>query len=89
MIVVRQGGGLPQSHVAVHGDAKVRRESAGGSGRGRISGDGGGSSSSSGGYPLYRKPKEAAMDEDGEFGFMYPCWRLLERANAYMDQVGF
>ncbi|CBN75502.1 expressed unknown protein [Ectocarpus siliculosus] len=32
------------------------------------------------------KPKEAAADEDGEFGFMYPCWRLLERANAYMDQ---
>ncbi|CAM9221799.1 unnamed protein product [Ectocarpus fasciculatus] len=32
------------------------------------------------------KPKEAAMDQDGEFGFMSPCWRLLERANAYMDQ---
>lgn len=81
---------MPQSDVAVHVDAKVRRESAGGSGRGHIAGNGGGSSSSgSDGYPLYRKPKEAAVDEDGEFGFMYPCWRLLERANALMDQVRF
>ncbi|CAM9435626.1 unnamed protein product [Ectocarpus fasciculatus] len=87
MAVARHGERLPQSHVAVHGAPKVRRESEGGSGRGRISGNGGGSSSSSGGgYPLYRKPKEAAMDQDGEFGFMSPCWRLLERANAYMDQ---
>ncbi|CAM9123543.1 unnamed protein product [Ectocarpus sp. 8 AP-2014] len=87
MAVARQGERLPQSHVPVHVDAKVRRESAVGSGRGHIAGNGGGSSSSgSGGYPLYRKPKEAAVDEDGEFGFMYPCWRLLERANAFMDQ---
>ncbi|CAM9743090.1 unnamed protein product [Ectocarpus sp. 6 AP-2014] len=87
MAVARQGERLPQSHVPVHVNAKVRRESAVGSGRGHIAGNGGGSSSSgSGGYPLYRKPKEAAADEDGEFGFMYPCWRLLERAYAYMDQ---
>ncbi|CAM9327673.1 unnamed protein product [Ectocarpus sp. 4 AP-2014] len=87
MAVARQGERLPHSHVAVHVDPKVRRESAGGSGRGQIAGNGGGSiSSGSGGYPLYRKPKEAAVNEDGEFGFMYPCWSLLERANAYMDQ---
>ncbi|CAM9493474.1 unnamed protein product [Ectocarpus sp. 12 AP-2014] len=87
MAVARQGQPLPHSQVAVRVDAKVRRKSAGGSGRGHITGNGRGSSSSgSGGYPLYRKPKEAAVNEDGEFGFMYPCWSLLERANAYMDQ---
>ncbi|CAB1114600.1 unnamed protein product [Ectocarpus sp. CCAP 1310/34] len=86
MAVARQGERLPHSHVAVHVDAKVMRECAGGSGRGHIASNGGSSSSGSGGYPLYRKPKEAAVNEDGEFGYMYPCWSLLERANAYMDQ---
>ncbi|CAM9183552.1 unnamed protein product [Ectocarpus sp. 13 AM-2016] len=87
MAVARQGQPLPHSQLAVRADAKVRHESAGGRGRGHTTGNGRGSSSSgSGGYPLYRKPKEAAVNEDGEFGFIYPCWSLLKRANAYIDQ---
>lgn len=28
------------------------------------------------------------MDEEGEFGFMAPCWGQLEMAHAFMDKVG-
>lgn len=48
-----------------------------------------GGGSSGGGYAGYEgrsARSEAAMDQD-TFGFMAPCWRLLERAKAYMDEV--
>ncbi|CAM9512220.1 unnamed protein product [Scytosiphon promiscuus] len=38
-----------------------------------------------GSYPGYEGHSEAPVDHD-TFGFMAPCWRLLERAHAYMDQ---
>eukprot|EP00752_Nemacystus_decipiens_P008516 g7605.t1 len=45
---------------------------------------------SGGGYAGYEgrsavSKSEEAMDQD-TFGFMAPCWRLLERAKAYMDE---
>lgn len=39
-----------------------------------------------GSYPGYDAHSEPPMDHE-TFGFMAPCWRLLERAKAYMDQV--
>lgn len=40
------------------------------------------------GYEGRGARSEASMDHD-TFGFMAPCWRLLERAKAYMDEVGW
>ena len=47
---------------------------------------GGGSGGGYTGYEGRSTRSEAAMDQD-TFGFMAPCWRLLERAKAYMDEA--
>eukprot|EP00903_Cladosiphon_okamuranus_P006465 g6325.t1 len=53
--------------------------------RDRASRVAGGSAGGCAGYEGRSARSEAAMDQD-TFGFMAPCWRLLERAKAYMDE---
>lgn len=48
-------------------------------------GNGSGSNAGASGDAEASAPKVAAADET--FGTMAPCWRLLERAKAYMEQV--
>lgn len=40
-------------------------------------------------YPGYvrRSDLSQAATDQHTFGFMAPCWRLLERAKTHMDQV--
>lgn len=77
----RRGGHPQQQPPAPHTATQFRREvddrGISDAGRDRAH------AANGGGYPMY----EATMDQD-TFGFMAPCWRLLQRAKAYMDQVG-
>lgn len=84
----RRGGhlhqGSPTAHTATQfrRELDVRRNSDAGRGRAGVV--------SNGGYPGYevkRQWPEAAMGLDA-FGFMAPCWKLLEMAQAEVNQVG-
>lgn len=98
--VVSGGGG--SSNGCWTADAGVATGLAGGGG-GSIAG-GGTSSGRNGGTPVsettgsvghanvVNSGRDKAMgttSTDSAFGAMAPCWRLLERAKAYMEQVRF
>ncbi|CAM9327749.1 unnamed protein product [Ectocarpus sp. 4 AP-2014] len=76
----RPRGHAPQSSPAFQNTVQARRV------RTRVGGRDLGSIVKNGGYPAYDEPSEVAMDEEGEFGFMAPCWGQLKMAHAFMDK---
>lgn len=83
-------GRSPQHHPVAHDLARIRSEQIGNDGRDRrniVAGGGIG-----GGYPRHDSRGDGLPDggklQEDELGFMAPCWRLLEMAKHYLDQVG-
>ncbi|CAM9757483.1 unnamed protein product [Ectocarpus sp. 12 AP-2014] len=78
--VARPPGHAPQSSPAFQNTVQARRV------RTRVGGRDLGEIVKNGGYPAYDEPSEVAMDEEGDFGFMAPCWGQLEMAHAFIDK---
>ncbi|CAM9743160.1 unnamed protein product [Ectocarpus sp. 6 AP-2014] len=78
--VARPPGHAPHSSPAFQKTVQARRV------RTSVGGVDLGSMVKNGAYLAYDEPSEVAMDEEGGFGFMAPCWRQLEMAHAFMDK---
>lgn len=83
-------GRSPQHHAVSHGSAPFRHELVSDEGRDHrhIVNDGGGAG---GGYSRHEGRDDGRSDEgrqrEDELSFMAPCWRLLEMAKSFLDQV--
>lgn len=89
VVVTSTRGGNSQKNPTTHAVTQHYRDDLDGRQIGDVSRDRAAVAKNRGytGYEARRYLAQPVIDQH-PFGFMAPCWRLLERAKDYMDQVG-